>query len=100
MAQRGGQGPYDILEAGGGVIDGLLELCHLPVVLDQPQLAEYGGEFGVMSGVPVGPAADEVVQVRTAEAGEPPGLGQIGAAAHPELAVAAVPVELAPAVPR
>ena len=48
-----------------------------------------------MGGVPVGPVADQVVQVRTAEAGEPPGLGQIGAAAHPELAVSAVPVELA-----
>ena len=53
-----------------------------------------------MGGVPSGPVTVEVVQVRTAEAGEAFGLGEIGAAAHPELAVAAVPVERATVVPR
>lgn len=99
MAEGGGEGPYDILEAGDGVIDGLLEPADFPGVLDQSQFAEHAGEFGVAGGVPVGSVAYQVVQVGAADAGEPPGFGEIGAPAHPELAVFAVPVELPAAVP-
>lgn len=48
MGERLRQRPDNVFETGRGVVDGLLELAHLPGVLDQPQFAQHGGEFGVV----------------------------------------------------
>ncbi len=117
VAQCGGQGADDVLEAGDGVVDGELQLFDLPGVLDQAQLGEDGGEFAVLAGggappgglvhLCVGAGQDaggrlwageqlgQVVEVFGAYSGEPGGFGEVGAGADPELAVAAVAVELA-----
>ncbi len=119
VAQGGGQGADDVLEAEHGVVDGELELLHLPGVLDQAQFGQHGGEEAVGvderggagaagGGVELGVDAGEhpggglrageqlvqLVEVLDAHAGEPGGLVEVGAAADPELAVAAVAEEL------
>lgn len=118
VAQRVGQCARDVLEARRGVVDGQLELADLPGVLPQPEF----GERGVQLGVPcrgVGPGASrpstwastpheqtgrrlrageelrQVVEVGAAQPGQRRRLVQVGAAADPELAVAAVAVEVA-----
>ncbi len=97
VRQGARQRPYDVLETGRRVVDGELELPDLPGVLDQAQLGERGGQFRVRPGIAARRGA-EVVQVGAAQAGQPPGLRQVGAAADPELPVPAVPVELLVAV--
>ena len=89
-----GQGAYDVLESGGRVVDGELELADLPGVLDQAQFGQRGGQCGVAGGVPGRRQPVQAVQVRAADSGEAFGLGEVGTAAHPEFAVPPVAVEL------
>ncbi len=118
VAQGVGQGAYHVLEAHRRVVDGELELAHLPGVLEQPEFGERGVQLGV-SGGGVGTLGQQAVDAgvdageepgRRLRSGEEPGqfvqgsaaqpgqrgrLVQVGPAAHPELAVAAVAVEVA-----
>lgn len=88
------QGPYDVLEAGRGVVDGQLELVHLPGVLDQAQFGQGRCQLRVGGRLPAGrQAAAQLVEVGAAYAGHALGLGEVRAASDPELAVAAVAEE-------
>ena len=96
------QRPHDILETGRGVVDGELELVHLPGVLDQPQFAPARRRVPCRATGRPGPGGSFPlrIQVLAADAGHPLRLAEVGAPADPELAVAAVPVELLAVVAR
>ncbi len=108
----GRQHPRHVLEAPYGGVHRLLELGDLPLVLDQLQLADRGGQLPVTLGGTVRPYGGVHGRVETAQhpgtsrravGQRPVQLGQVGglhaqfggafaqrrAAAHPELAVAA-----------
>ncbi|EMF02103.1 dsRNA-specific ribonuclease [Streptomyces mobaraensis NBRC 13819 = DSM 40847] len=93
VRQGARKGADDVLEAGGGVVHGLLQLADLPGVLDEPQLAEHGGEFAVAGGVAAGREGGVGLQGRAVDARRAFGLGGVRRAADPELAVPAVAVE-------
>ncbi len=108
VAERLGERAYDVLEAARGRVHGRLQLADLPLVLDQPQLRQERlqlrvtlapGDGGVHGGVhtpqhPGGAAELKVADVGALDLVERRRLGQVGARSGPELAVAAVAVEL------